>query len=604
MHENGWCYWRGLDVCRAGGVVSIGGVPEGKWSIEVSDGGFVGAIELVVVAGSTTRGRVRLEPEAALRVVVVDRVGKPIVCGLSVRGPGKRNLAISEFREPYSLGSPLRGLAPGRHVIEAEHPVLGRVTRVIDLRPGEERGAEAHPVTLISHLRYLWPMQVQLAGLLLLGAASVRADDGLITTHGHVVRGHDMVRVEGGVLVHFENGDVRVPDEVVLEVFLDQEFSGSPEEAAAALERLTDGLAHRNWRSRSKQETASFLWQFTIPHQLWAPLQERAERFHARLRERWNIGADPRRQKLPVNLYRDQHQFQTVSGPSPGTTAYFRHVRPQEVNLPFRPYDQRATESSLYAMLSFHAQSSLAVDFRMPVWPGEGLADAHSMSRWDEESSTFTAPGLHEARAERIARDLFAERRLSISAVVASTSEKDRPWRWALVHFLSQRPESAEGFQGYVLGLARDPAVTREAYAFGLQTVAPPESLRYLAQCLGVADVEELRPQFHAFLEGMQARTLRGLEPRAFEELALGNTLPASQLFEVAGQVKVLSIPGYLRYARLVAEQDQDKACEICERALELAPLEADLWTLLSECTEDEQEAQRLRALAEELGGR
>ncbi|MEE8468527.1 MAG: hypothetical protein V3T22_08735, partial [Planctomycetota bacterium] len=222
---------------------------------------------------------------------------------------------------------------------------------------------------------------LHMAALCLL-ATPVPADT-LLTKDGRIIDGPPMERSDGKIVIHFENGDVAVPEEMVQEVFIEAELKDIPKNRRRKIEKqikqqreeIDEAREHTEWRDRYNEETANFNWQYTIPQHIALGLQMRFEAYYKLFAKEWKLKRDKRKPKLPINFYRDSAQFRRTSGAGGGALAYFRFVEPYDLNACYDRVDPRETEMVLYHELSHYLQKLIDEKFKMPHWPGEGIAE-------------------------------------------------------------------------------------------------------------------------------------------------------------------------------------------------------------------------------------
>ncbi|MCP3914395.1 MAG: hypothetical protein GY711_02435 [bacterium] len=443
--------------------------------------------------------------------------------------------------------------------------------------------------------------------LTLPGAASPpQSGDALLTKSGRIVTGRDLVREEGAILVRFESGDVRVPNASVLEVFLEDEFSGTPEEAHAQRDRIAGGVEHAEWGNRYEGRTRHFEWHYTIPRPVCESLQERAEKFLTGLRAQWSVRPDSKKSAPAINLHHDLHQLRRMSGAS-DTSGYFMFLGSYDICLYFNQRDQRATEKVLFVLVTYYAQMLLHDRFRLPEWPRESLAHYYAGTRWDERAGELQWGGTLEERWIALQEDVAIHGPRSVAEIV---TKPDSQWGWALVSFLMGHEDYKEGFQSYVRGLAQDRTVERIRASFNLKTVELAENWRYFRERLELQDpgsLEALQQEFYTFVRAQKPKSAQGFEKAALIARAEGRPVRAKQLFGKAEQAGGLSALGCHELGQLLRRHGEEagdaaKVKSLYERAVELAPLDGEYWYRLGESTVDEEEAERLRALAKEMG--
>jgi len=452
------------------------------------------------------------------------------------------------------------------------------------------------------------------AAVLCLLAPSSSADT-LLTKDGRIIDGPPMERAEGKIIIHFEHGDVSVPDEMVQEVFIEAELEDIPKNRRRKIEKqikekreeIDEARGHSEWRNRYNEETANFNWQYTIPKHIAEGLQMRFEAYYKLFAKEWKLKRDKGKPKLPVNFYRDSAQFQRTSGAGGGTLAYFRFVEPYDLNACYDRVDPRETEMVLYHELSHYLQTLIDEKFTMPHWPGEGIAEYFSGALWNEKKKALEIGLIQEGRLTEVKGDIANGKYLSIRETVTKDAYTDYTWGWALVHFFMTKKEYKKGFQRYVVGMARQKGVKRVPYALGLRTVTGEESLRYLMECLKIKDdeqLEEVQKEYYAYVEDeLQQEGASGLEKAAVAARRVGKSIRATRLFEEAEEAGGLSALGCYQYAQMVRYKNRSLAKKLYKQAIELDPLVGTYYYEYARLVEDddEEEAKKYKGLAKEL---
>jgi tetratricopeptide (TPR) repeat protein len=438
--------------------------------------------------------------------------------------------------------------------------------------------------------------------------------DTLLTVDGRVFDGPTMVRTDDAIVVHFENGEVTVPLTMVKDVFIDADTTGLStrerrkieKQLAQRREQLAEASAHSEWRDRYIVETKNFSWQYTIPDHIGQEMQRRFETYFEYFKKKWRLKRDKRKPRMPVNFYRTTKQYQRVAGAPAGALAYFRFVEPYDLNSFYDRLDPRGTEMVLYHELSHYVQKLIDEDFKYPHWPGEGVAEYYGGSLYDVEKNKLEIGLLQEGRLAEVKNDISLDKYLGIREIVTKDAYSDYTWGWALVYFFQQDKKLAKGFDRYFLGLAREKGVKRVEFAFGLRTVTPEESLRYLLECLGIKpeDLPDLDQRFHSFvINDLQFESNTALEAAALSAKRSGKSIRAARLFGEAEEAGGLSANGYYQYAQMRRWKDKSAAKKLYAKAIELDPLMGTYYYELGRLIEDgdEQESKRLKALGKEL---
>ena len=444
--------------------------------------------------------------------------------------------------------------------------------------------------------------------------APLRADT-LMTTDGRIIDGPTMERTDDGVLIHFENGDVNVPAVLVQEVFISTDTEGIPKkekrriekELAARRAQIEDAQAHSEWRNRYQEDTANFEWHYTIPQHIAEGLQVRFEAYYEYFKKLWRLKRNRREKPMLVNFYKNSNEFQRTGGAGGGALAYFKFVGRYDLNSCYDRLDPRETEMILYHELSHYVQKLINEDFKMPHWPGEGVAEYYGGSLYDDDKRKLDIGLLQEGRLAEVKNDISLDKYLTVREIVTKDAYTDYTWGWALVHFFKNDKKMSKAFDRYLLGLGREKGVKREQFAFGLVTVSGQESLRYLLECLDMEeeDMPDLDQKFHDYVVNeLKFESNTAKEKAAVSAKRTGKRLRAERLFKEAEEAEGgLSAMGCYHYAQLVRHGNKSKAKTLYRKAIEKDPLVGTFYFELGRLTkgDDEDEGKRLMSLAKEL---
>ena len=194
-------------------------------------------------------------------------------------------------------------------------------------------------------------------------AASPQREDFLVLADGRVIEGKQLARADGGIRIHFENGDVFVPKELVRDCLISGEAAAEPagDEERAQLakgnvhfegrwmtkkqrddqlaKRVADRkqyfaalAARREWRNRAKQTTKHFAFEYTLPDDVFTNYRDLMETYFEVFVRDWKIKLPRDLGPLTVCLHVDQEAMIQVGGAGRGVLGYFKFVRPMELN--------------------------------------------------------------------------------------------------------------------------------------------------------------------------------------------------------------------------------------------------------------------------------
>lgn len=492
-----------------------------------------------------------------------------------------------------------------------------------------------------------------LATALLLLAPLARADV-LCLRDGRVFDGVDLERGDEGVTIHFENGDVFVPAEQVLDCIQEgeSEFVPRTDEEREKAERglvpfrgewmkprrrermLEDYLEEKReeveemrrtrlWRNRVQEGTKYFDFEYTVPAHVFEPLKGKMEAYLELFIKRWKIKKPRDCGPLVVKAYVDPDAFYQVTGVPRGVLAFFRPQEPPfELDFYYDRLDSRGTERFMFHEFGHYVQKLVEVDFFYPHFPGEAVAEYFSTATYDPDKGDVTLDrAVLEDRVAEIQLDIKEGHYLGLEALVRGGTQRnyhDYTWGWSLVHFLMSDPHTADDFEDFFLALARDRQVDRVSASVGM-------SIRYkgvdgdtiwevFRDEMGLKsdeDVRELERAWHEYVDReLDVSSGRGLAGAARRAMYRGRLQRAKRLFEDAVEVGGVISVQHDYYAQLLSHlDDEEGAREEWRRAIELDPLVAAFYVELGTSLvmrgepSDEQKAEgkRLLKLAKEI---
>jgi tetratricopeptide (TPR) repeat protein len=313
-----------------------------------------------------------------------------------------------------------------------------------------------------------------------------------------------------------------------------------------------------------------------------------------------------RKAKLMINFFSDAKEFYRTSGAGGGALAYFMFLGDYDLCVFYDRLDFEFTEMVLYHELSHYLQKLVNEDFKVPHWPGEGMAEFYGGALWDVKKKRLDIGLLQEGRLSAVKNDISLGERLKLRDVITKDAYTDYTWGWTLVHFL-MNSEHRAGFQKYFKGIANAKGVNRALGPFNLKTVTPEESLRYFMECLKISDEEGLKALEQAWYDYIDKDLVlegaSGLEKAAVGALNVGKRLRAKRLFQEAVDAGSTSAVMYHRYAQLIDSEDRKKAIDLYRKAVEFDPLTGTYWYEMGKLVkrDDEEEGARMMALGKEM---
>ncbi|MCP3914477.1 MAG: hypothetical protein GY711_02845 [bacterium] len=428
----------------------------------------------------------------------------------------------------------------------------------------------------------------------------------------------ELARCDGGVVVQFENGEVFVPEAMILEAVIE----GAEIEPATQTEReqIAKGLvryggrwvrperraelireliaerrtameelrAHRLWRNRYKETTKHFAFEHTIPPNAFAGYRDAMEAYFQDFVKTWRIKLPRKLGPVRVGFHADRESFEQISGASGGTVGFFRFVEPFELNFYFDRRDPRYTEEVMFHETNHYLQKLFELSFHYPHWPGESLAEYYGASVWDPEKEELTTGLAQEGRLAQIERDIAAGKMWGIEELILDERAFEHyTWGWSLVHFLMHHPKHKKRFQKFYVDLARSKKVER--YLTGgadpLWTCTQEEVLRVFKVSLRVEKrgLKELEREWHVHVQDLLDNlTVRGLEKAAMQAYWADRPIRARRLFEEAIEAGSEQPLVHLRYGYLLYRDDAFGAAgKAVRQGLEHDPLDPYSYLLL-----------------------
>jgi len=482
--------------------------------------------------------------------------------------------------------------------------------------------------------------------LLVLLALPASAGDILVLKDGRVVEGPSMERKEGGIELGYEHGKVLVPSELIRDAVLasDATRAGQTDEEreqsakgmvrfegkwisakqrdellakrlAARRKELESIAARKEWRNRGKQDTAHFHFEYTLPDYLFQNYRDLMEAYFGEFAKTWKLTAPAREDRLNVCFHGDENTFHQVSGAPFGVLGYFRFVKPWDLNVFYERLDPDFSTEVMFHESNHYLQQLIELDFAVPHFPGESLAEYYGASHWDPEKKKLSTGLVLEGRLCEVQADIAKGDLQPLEALVRSEGDyKHYTWGWSLVYFLMNDPRYQPKFQKFIFTLARGKGVQREMMGVGsLKTVKADEVWRVFREELGLKDaaaVQKLEGEWHAATQALKPATLAGIEKAGMSAAGDGKPIRATRLLKEAIDKGSRNPLVYSRYAELLLGKGRrPDAFEAYKKAIEIDPLEGEFYANLGHAMLNGQkdspsnaEANRLIALGKDLG--
>lgn len=483
-------------------------------------------------------------------------------------------------------------------------------------------------------MRLIATFCLALATALLLAAPA--AADMLLLKDGRIIERPKMEQVEGGVKVHFENGEVLVPADKIETALIENAppyepktpdekakmdkglvpFEGKwikpkkrdklvQKRIAERKEHLEEVKKHSLWRNRWKDKTKHFEFEYTVPPNIAEYYQDLMEAYYKAFAKDWKVGQPKDLGKLKVCFYINRGDFQQIGGAGGGALAYFKFVKPLELNFFYDRLDPDLTEQVMYHEANHYLQYLLNPEFNMPHFPSEALAEYYGASVFDPKTKKLATGQVLEGRLTEIQLDVLNDEMMGLEKMLTTDRMYEHyTWGWSLAHFLMNDKRYRKRFERFVKELASGKGVSHVPYNFGLKTVKMPQVWEHFKKTLGLSsqeEVEELEKEWHDYVKGgLKVVTARGLEKAATRAMNSGRRIRAKRLFKEAIEKGSDSAMAYHHYADLLSG---DEALKYHRKALELAPLESQLYVALGRAlrSSDKGESTRLLKLGLEL---
>jgi tetratricopeptide (TPR) repeat protein len=476
------------------------------------------------------------------------------------------------------------------------------------------------------------------------------ASDTLCLKDGRIFDNVTLQRGEGAILVKFQNGQVAVPLEKVLECVIENDTGFVPQ-TEAEKQKVAEGLVlfqgkwvkpnerdarlkklvaeqratveklkqSRLWRNRVVADTKTFSVEYTVPPPVYTDKSELMEAYYAEFVKRWKIKRPRDLGKLKVRFYAEPDDFYQVTGVSRGTLAFFEYAEPPyRLQFYFDRLDPVGVERDMLHEFGHYLQGLIEPGFHYPHWPGEALAEYYSTASFDRGTKKITIePLVLEERLIEIQRDIEEGERVGLEELVRGGNDgnyHDYTWGWSLIHFLMSKPDTAKSFESFYIGLARSRAVEREGYSafknLRIDRVESDEMLALFKKEMGLkkdSDVRALEVAWHDYVQrDIAVSSSRGLARAARMATRFGRQHRAKRLYEeaiAAGDADALT---HHRYAELLEDMKElEGARGQWAKAVELDPLVPEFYIAWGECLLDEakskDEGKRLLKLAQEI---
>lgn len=470
------------------------------------------------------------------------------------------------------------------------------------------------------------------------GPAPARADL-LQLRDGRFIEGVKLEVADDHVVIHYVNGDVKVPIDQVEDVLVEgapPPETGTDEErkqradgfvryrgrwvrpevrdrgiAAEVAERkkqFEEYKSHRLWRNRYEFSTKNFEFESTLPPEINDEYAELLETYFREFGKFWKTKVPKDWGKLKVCFYGSLEEFHKTGGVSGGVQAYYRFVEPRELDFFYDRDDPATSTAAMFHEANHYLTDLMDEKFQYPHWLNESLAEYYGASKWDPEKRTMVLGGVQDGRLVEVRKDISENKVLTLREIVSSEAQdyEHYYWGWSLVHFLLETPAYEKGFRKFFVDLATARDVERRPVGNGFVGVGGEECLRVFEKRLGVKDLEKLQSEWYAHIASIKGSEVRGKELGGRVAMRQGRYLRAERLLREALEAGSTSVATYVAYAQILERQGTEnaKALAVLTRACEIAPLDSNTWAhrgYLLLTMGRKEEGRKLIALAKEI---
>ncbi|MBK7644169.1 MAG: hypothetical protein IPJ19_14170 [Planctomycetes bacterium] len=487
---------------------------------------------------------------------------------------------------------------------------------------------------------------IRTAALLCALALPAAAGDILSLKDGRVIEGPKMTRTQKGIELAYEHGTILIPTEMILDAVLDSD-SALPPATDEEREMSTKGMvrfegkwvrtsqrdeilkkrldarradleqmaARKEWRNRGQQDTQHFHFEYTVPDPIFEGYRDLMEAYYTDFAKTWKLKSPGRDDRLNVSFHGDEETFHQVSGVGFGVLGYFRFVKPWDLNVFYERMDPNFTTEVMFHEANHYLQKLIELDFAVPHFPGESLAEYYGASHWDPEKKKLSTGLILEGRLCEVQEDIVKGDFEPLDELVRTDRDyKHYTWGWSLVYFLMNDPRYQPKFQKFVFTLARGKGVLREPMGIAnLQTVKGEEVFRIFREELGLKDVaavKNLEREWYAYIQKLAPTSVSGLEQAGLSAAGNNRPLRATRLLKEAIEKGSRNPLVHARYAEVLAGKGRRlDAVEAWKKAIEIDPLNGKFYSSLGHTllygkkdAPSNAEANRMIALGKDLG--
>jgi len=484
-----------------------------------------------------------------------------------------------------------------------------------------------------------WGLTPILFGLILF--CGVAQADVLLLKDGRIVEGPKMEWGEQGVTVHFDHGDVFVPETLFEDAIIEGSTRPYTPQNEKEKEKIEKGLvpfegkwmkpARREtliqrkledkreeiaeikrrslWRDRWKEQTKHFAVESTAAPHITEYFRDMMEAYYKEFSKVWkvrqgNLG------RLIVCFHGNRKKFHQNSGAPSNALGYFRFVDPIELNFFYDRLDPRYSEEVMFHEVNHYLQYLMDPEFSMPHFPGEAIAEYYGASVYDPVKKKLTVGLMQEGRLAGMRNEIDAGKMLGLKKMLETDQMFSHySWGWSLVHYLMNDKRYRKKFEKWVLALVKAKDIDRVVTGNGKTTVRGTEVLRTFMKYHGVKNMDalaKLEEEWHAYVkDNLTFVSGRGLEMAARAARREGRPIRAKRLFTEAIATGEVGASAYHSLASLMrSDAEKEEAIKLWKQAVAHDPLEGAYHAILGKALFDsgsKEEGRRLVKLGLEL---
>ncbi|MEE2886119.1 MAG: hypothetical protein VX951_01695 [Planctomycetota bacterium] len=487
----------------------------------------------------------------------------------------------------------------------------------------------------------------------LLLLAPLVAQDSLQLKDGRFVFGKRMTASVDGVTVHFDNGNVKVPKELIRSCTARDASGNTTDLSTSDKDKMAKGLVmfkgrwvkavvrdkqiardrvasarrieaakkRRKWVNRHKMKTRNFEFEFTIDPELMRGYMDLMEVYYKVFTKEWRIRKPSKMGRLKVCFYHDRQYFEQVGGAPSGVIGYFRFVEPIELNFFYDRMDEGATVDVMFHEANHYLTHLIDPKFHYPAWVNESLAEYYGASSWDPKTKTMQTGGIQEGRLavlqDAVGLNKIANRTGSVDDEnwlgledmirIKRFSAIHYAWGWSFVHYLLSTPKYKSKFKKYYIDLAKSKKIKKVLGFRAFRSVEPDEQIKWLKSYLGVKDLKVLEKEWHNYIRQMKAASANGYHWAGTFAMSRGMPIKAQRLFKVAIDMGSTNPMTWVGLGRAQHRKDKNaEAVASFDKAISMDPLAAMFYIYKARVLEEggeagKEEGKKLRKLAFEI---